>query len=154
MRAFVGLDQSTDPVLIVLLEFSYGNIGVPIRPLPSERCRNSVGRYIGSCGILDLPRYGTAVLENLRSLAKSDYSSTAAHDKYVAYGALYLMVPGLNATTPILSAWLANNSEPYYRRATSIAVGFIAAISVLLFFDLIPCLLRSRLTHSHPGRYP
>ena len=43
------------------------------------------------------------------------------------------MVPGLFATTPLLSTWLANNSEPYYRRATSIAAGFIAANSVLLF---------------------
>ena len=62
------------------------------------------------------------------------YCFTAAHDTFVAYGALYLMVPGLSATTPILSTWLANNSEPYYRRATSIALGFIAVNSVFLFF--------------------
>ncbi|KAF9003195.1 MFS general substrate transporter [Hymenopellis radicata] len=49
-----------------------------------------------------------------------------AGDKYVAYGAMFLAVPGVYATAPVVSAWMANNSEPYYRRATSIAVGFIA----------------------------
>ena len=40
------------------------------------------------------------------------------------------MVPGVYATAPVLAAWVANNSEPYYRRATSVAMGFIAANSV------------------------
>lgn len=53
-----------------------------------------------------------------------------AKSKFVAYGALYLMVPGIYATAPVLGAWMANNSEPYYRRATSIALGFIATNSV------------------------
>ncbi|CAL1707464.1 unnamed protein product [Somion occarium] len=43
-----------------------------------------------------------------------------------AYGSLFLSVPGVYATAPILSAWMANNSEPYYRRATSVAIGFVA----------------------------
>jgi len=49
-----------------------------------------------------------------------------AKHKFVSYGALYLMVPGIYSTAPVLSAWMANNSEPYYRRATSVAIGFIA----------------------------
>ncbi|KAF8185966.1 MFS general substrate transporter [Pholiota molesta] len=53
----------------------------------------------------------------------------SAESKFVAYGALYLMVPGIYATAPVLGAWMANNSEPYYRRATSIAIGFIATNS-------------------------
>jgi hypothetical protein len=44
------------------------------------------------------------------------------------------MVPGVYGTVPIISAWMANNSEPYYRRATSIALGFIAANLVCLSF--------------------
>ena len=40
------------------------------------------------------------------------------------------MVPGVYAAAPVLAAWLSNNSEPYYRRATSIALGVIAANSV------------------------
>ena len=32
---------------------------------------------------------------------------------------------GLGGATPILSAWSANNSEPYYRRATSVALNLI-----------------------------
>ena len=55
-----------------------------------------------------------------------------AEDKFTSYGALYLMVPGVYATAPVLAAWMANNSEPYYRRATSVAMGSIAANSVCL----------------------
>ncbi|KAF6759370.1 major facilitator superfamily domain-containing protein [Ephemerocybe angulata] len=49
--------------------------------------------------------------------------------KYALYGALYLIVPGIYATSPVSCAWMANNSEPYYRRASSIAIGFIATNS-------------------------
>jgi MFS family permease len=52
-----------------------------------------------------------------------------AEQKFVSYGALYLMVPGAYASAPVLSAWMANNSEPHYRRATSVAIGFIATNS-------------------------
>ena len=44
------------------------------------------------------------------------------------------MVPGAYATTPVAAAWMANNSEPYYRRAVSVALGIIAANSVRFFF--------------------
>ena len=53
-----------------------------------------------------------------------------AGHKFTTYGALYLMVPGTYAVTPVLAAWMANNSEPYYRRGTSVALGFITANSV------------------------
>jgi hypothetical protein len=56
-----------------------------------------------------------------------------AEHKFTSYGALYLMVPGAYATAPVLSAWMANNSEPHYRRATSVAIGFIATNSVCSF---------------------
>ncbi|KAF8817612.1 MFS general substrate transporter [Phlegmacium glaucopus] len=52
-----------------------------------------------------------------------------AEHRYTSYGALYLMVPGVFASTPVFAAWMANNSEPHYRRATSVALGFMAANS-------------------------
>jgi len=52
-----------------------------------------------------------------------------AEHKFTSYGALYLIVPGTYAVTPVLAAWTANNSEPYYRRGTSIAIGLMAANS-------------------------
>ncbi|PPQ69365.1 hypothetical protein CVT26_002520 [Gymnopilus dilepis] len=52
-----------------------------------------------------------------------------AKDKFTLYGALYLMVPGVYAPVPVITAWMANNSEPHYRRATSVALGFIATNS-------------------------
>ena len=49
-----------------------------------------------------------------------------AEHKYTSYGALYLMTAGPYAASPILSAWMANNSEPHYRHATSVALGVLA----------------------------
>ncbi|KAJ3522504.1 hypothetical protein NMY22_g11860 [Coprinellus aureogranulatus] len=46
-------------------------------------------------------------------------------NKYALYGALYFMVPGIYGASPVACAWAANNSEPHYRRASSIAIGFI-----------------------------
>jgi len=48
--------------------------------------------------------------------------AAAAENKFLLYGALFLIVPGVSGGTPIISAWLANNSEPHYRRATNIAL--------------------------------
>ena len=46
------------------------------------------------------------------------------------------MVPGMFGIVPTLYAWLANNSEPYYRRAMSIAIGTVMAnlVRILFFF--------------------
>ncbi|KAL5488440.1 hypothetical protein ACEPAI_6558 [Sanghuangporus weigelae] len=49
--------------------------------------------------------------------------------KSMSYGSLFLSVSGTYALPPILSAWMANNSEPHYRRATSVALGFVATNS-------------------------
>ncbi|KAF8817606.1 MFS general substrate transporter [Phlegmacium glaucopus] len=70
----------------------------------------------------------TTALISLLAVAGFALYLSAGH-KFVSYGALYLMVPGVYATAPVLSAWMANNSEPYYRRATSVALGFIATNS-------------------------
>uniref|UniRef100_A0A8H7XRX8 Major facilitator superfamily (MFS) profile domain-containing protein n=1 Tax=Psilocybe cubensis TaxID=181762 RepID=A0A8H7XRX8_PSICU len=57
-------------------------------------------------------------------LSVAGYSlSLASPGKHASYAALYLMVPGAYAIVPIISAWFANNTEPHYRRATSIALG-------------------------------
>ncbi|KAH9474630.1 putative transporter [Psilocybe cubensis] len=53
--------------------------------------------------------------------------SLASTSKHMSYAALYLMVPGVYATIPVISAWFSNNTEPYYRRATSIALGLMFA---------------------------
>ncbi|KAH9821546.1 hypothetical protein DFH28DRAFT_523695 [Melampsora americana] len=46
-------------------------------------------------------------------------------EKYQQYGMLYIEIPGAFALVPALGAWLANNSEPYARCASSIAMGFM-----------------------------
>ncbi|KDR72761.1 hypothetical protein GALMADRAFT_126423 [Galerina marginata CBS 339.88] len=65
------------------------------------------------------------ILVSLLSVAGFSIYLTSK-DKHVLYGSLYLMVPGIYGKTPVIAAWISNNSEPYYRRATSIALGFIA----------------------------
>ena len=53
-----------------------------------------------------------------------------AEHKFTSYGALYLMTAGVSGANPVLSAWLTNNSEPHYRRATSVALTVLAFNSV------------------------
>ncbi|KAH9453467.1 hypothetical protein Pst134EA_024339 [Puccinia striiformis f. sp. tritici] len=43
------------------------------------------------------------------------------------YGSLFISLAGVYSTIPPLSAWQSNNSECHYRRASSIALGFIAS---------------------------
>ena len=43
------------------------------------------------------------------------------------------MVPGIYGASSVVLAWMANNSEPYYRRATSVAIGLVATNAVCLF---------------------
>jgi len=43
------------------------------------------------------------------------------------YGSLFISISGAYSTLPPLSAWQSNNSECHYRRASSIAIGFISS---------------------------
>jgi hypothetical protein len=45
------------------------------------------------------------------------------------------MAVGVSGVNPILAAWLNNNSEPHYRRATSVALGVLAVNAVCFFGD-------------------
>ncbi|KDR78098.1 hypothetical protein GALMADRAFT_119009 [Galerina marginata CBS 339.88] len=49
-----------------------------------------------------------------------------SHNKHTSYAAIYFMASGIYGTVPVISAWISNNSEPYYTRATAIALGFMA----------------------------
>lgn len=51
----------------------------------------------------------------------SDIFFKGSHSKAVLYGSLFLTVSGINALSPSLGAWTANNVAPYTRRATAIA---------------------------------
>ena len=58
--------------------------------------------------------------------------SLDAEHKLSLYGVFHLIALGVYGTGPVLTAWLVNNSEPYYRRATIVALGAIAANAVCL----------------------
>ncbi|KAF8799658.1 hypothetical protein BYT27DRAFT_7201265, partial [Phlegmacium glaucopus] len=70
-----------------------------------------------------------AVLTTILAAAGYALDLSAEH-RYASYGALYLMVPGVYAPTPVFAAWMAYNSELHYQRATSVALGFMAANSL------------------------
>ena len=50
---------------------------------------------------------------------------------------MYLMAAGVSGAGPIISAWNANNSEPHYRRATSVALSVLAANAVCFFLAIL-----------------
>jgi predicted MFS family arabinose efflux permease len=77
----------------------------------------------------------------------------AGNGKHTAYAALYLIVPGVYATPPVVAAWMANNSEPYYRRATSVAFGFIATNSVRDLFFIYDDVNRRRIHFNNGSRF-
>ncbi|KAH9994533.1 MFS general substrate transporter [Russula compacta] len=61
-------------------------------------------------------------------------------NKHTDYGALYPQIIGSYAIAPCLSTWIANNVQPHYRRATAIAIAFVATnlggiVSTWLFTD-------------------
>jgi hypothetical protein len=109
---------------------SYSYFCVPFRPIQNSGNSGSNDIYNCCCRILHLLLSAALSLTQLRLTQTTVDVFVAAKNKHVAYGSLYLTVPGVYAAAPILSAWMANNSEPYYRRATSIAFGFIATNAV------------------------
>ena len=74
----------------------------------------------------------TASTDDLRITVRS-HCLTEAGTKFMAYGSLYMTVPGVYGCAPALVAWMANNSEPHYRRASSVAFAFIATNAVRSF---------------------
>jgi hypothetical protein len=61
-------------------------------------------------------------------------------DRDTNYGALFLQITGSYAMAPCLSTWNANNVQPHYRRATAVALGYVATnsggiVSTWLFTD-------------------
>ncbi|KAJ6610744.1 major facilitator superfamily domain-containing protein [Mycena sp. CBHHK59/15] len=66
-----------------------------------------------------------------------------SNNHHVQYGSLFLSIPGTYLIQPTLAAWNANNSAPYIRRATAMALGFIMTnsggiLATWLFGDLSP----------------
>ncbi|PPQ79807.1 hypothetical protein CVT24_003587 [Panaeolus cyanescens] len=52
-----------------------------------------------------------------------------SHNRHLSYASLFFIVTGCFATNPMLSSWIANNSEPHYRRATTIALAQVLGVS-------------------------
>jgi len=51
----------------------------------------------------------------------------SSKNKNTNYAALYFEIIGSYGSAPCLITWLANNTQPHYRRATAVAAAFFAA---------------------------
>ena len=61
-----------------------------------------------------------------QSLKRGDLANTrmcpASRSNYVRYASLFFSVSGVFCAAPSLTTWISNNSAPYTRRATAIAL--------------------------------
>ena len=64
-----------------------------------------------------------------RIIPETDFIYIGSDNKNISYGALFLQITGSYALAPCLSTWNANNVQPHYRRATAVALGYIATNS-------------------------
>ena len=93
----------------------------------------SISSIVGLVGFIVFLRTSIPLPFPLLSAYPSHHipsNTTGSTSKHVAYGSLFLSVSGVYALAPLLAAWMANNSEPHYRRATSVALGFVATNAV------------------------
>ncbi|KAI9433910.1 MFS general substrate transporter [Lactarius indigo] len=106
---------------------------------------NALGHSPNYTQLLTVPPYACSFVFSIVSayffIATAGYAMFLGSDnKNTNYGALYLQIIGSYAAAPCLSTWNANNVQPHYRRATAIAIGFIATnaggiVSTWLFTD-------------------
>ncbi|POW06035.1 hypothetical protein PSTT_09293 [Puccinia striiformis] len=117
---------------------------------------NSLGYGPSVSRVMSIPPYAVAFVTVLLSSYLSDRHQSRAmvavvsggvtaigysifyisDDSSLKYGSLFLTVIGSYGIIPSLAAWMSNNSEPYARKATSLALGPIAANLGGLISDL------------------
>ena len=61
------------------------------------------------------------------------------------------MAAGISGITPVISAWLVNNSEPHYRRAMSVALVVLAVNAVCFFGEKYTIIFHSHLLSIFQG---
>ena len=55
------------------------------------------------------------------------FTNPGSRNESTDYVVLYLLIIGGYGSAPCLATWLANNVQPHYRRATAVAIAFVAA---------------------------
>lgn len=53
------------------------------------------------------------------------YYCSAATDKSARYVSLFFMISGAYIAAPLLSVWMSNNHQGYYRRISAVVMGFV-----------------------------
>jgi len=140
------------------LAFFFAGINITSLTYIQSNILNSFGYAPSVSQALLIPPYGLAIITVLLSSYLSDrYGSRAmasvvsggvtaigysllyvSEGSSLKYASLFLVVMGSCALFPSLAAWMSNNSQPYARKATCLALGIISAnlggvISTLLF---------------------
>lgn len=141
------LDAFTSPhVIFMFIVFFVGGTNLFGLALFSPSIINQLGFSPNHSQLLSVGPFGAAFCMTLFIAWVSDRYKTRAiplfslsivgivgyamylgtHNKHVAYASIYFMAMGIYGTVPVVAAWISNNSEPYYTRATAIAFCFMA----------------------------
>ena len=107
--------------------------------VPPYACSFVVSLVVAKLSDKYKQRGAFAILGSLLSAAGFALFLGTNH-KHADYGALFLQIVGTFTAAPCLGTWLANNVQPHYRRATAIAVTFLATnvggiVSTWIFVD-------------------
>ncbi|EGG00864.1 uncharacterized protein MELLADRAFT_92950 [Melampsora larici-populina 98AG31] len=92
---------------------------------------NSLGYDSNRAQLMSVPPFAVAFVVMMSTAYVSDLfeargaTTCGAAILGLKYGSLFLSVPGIYSIPPSLAAWLSNNSFGHYRKAVSIAIGFI-----------------------------
>ncbi|THH12858.1 hypothetical protein EW146_g7303 [Bondarzewia mesenterica] len=83
---------------------------------------------------------GTPIHSDSIQVVSISRRSAGTNSKHADYAALFLQIIGVYSAAPCLSTWNANNVQPHYRRATAVAMAFIATnaggiVSTWIFLD-------------------
>ncbi|PPR06290.1 hypothetical protein CVT24_001096 [Panaeolus cyanescens] len=135
-------------ILVFIIAFMFGSINIAIANFlpsivkqlgyPSTKSQLlTVGPYVVTFIVTFIISY-LSDRHNIRSVPIMTTSAITvvghalylvSHNRHLSYASLFFIVSGSYSTGPVLSSWLANNCEPHYKRASSIALGNMFASS-------------------------
>ena len=87
------------------------------------RCRGWTAIFFSILEVIGFSMFYGTLLSIQQDHAPDTH--VASESSHVRYGSLFLSITGTYCTAPALTTWIANNSAPHIRRATSVAIAFI-----------------------------
>ena len=115
--------KKTISLTVIHLTKSVINIGHHIRSLPVLWIHRHILYYSAGDRLQHVLRYVEAI--DQKGCMADRCLHTASTSNHVRYGSIFLSVSGAHCAAPSLLTWLANNSTPHVRRATTLAMSFM-----------------------------